>query len=93
MTIYEISDLLSLAIHDSTVANGEFIPDAKVSITLIEAQAIYDLIQKEIDVRKRRASAGGKGHQSEARKEQFRRAQMLGVKARLAKKAATKEGI
>lgn len=97
MTIYEISNLLSLAIHDSTVANGEFIPDAKVSITLTEAQAIYDLIQKEIDVRKRRASAGGRGFSSPSRQEAWKAAQAKGVAARqakaLAKKAATKEGV
>lgn len=97
MTIYEILDLLSQAIHNSTVANGKFIPDAKVGITLTEAQAIYDLIQKEIDVRKRRASAGGKGFNSTARQEAWKAAQAKGVAARqakaLAKKTATKEGI
>lgn len=89
MNIYEAASFLSLEIHSSEVANGEFIPDATFRITIADARDILHLLQKEIDVRRRRASAGGKACDSEARRAQLQRAQKLGVQARLAKKAAS----
>ena len=97
MTIYDLKDLLALTLHDHGVSNGEFIPDATFTLTMEQGQALLNLLENEIDVRKRRASAGGKGFGSPARQEAWKAAQAKGVAARqakaLAKKTATKEGI
>lgn len=97
MTIYDLKDLLAQTLHDHEVSNGEFIPDATFTLTMEQGQALLNLLENEIDVRKRRASAGGRGFSSPARQEAWKAAQAKGVVARqakaLAKKTATKEGI
>lgn len=61
MTIYEMIDMLADAVHSNEVANGELIPDATLTITVGQAQAIHKLLLAEVEVRKRRASTGGRG--------------------------------
>ena len=60
MTIYELKDLLALTLRDHEVSNGEFIPDATFTLTMKQGKALFDLLEREIDVRRRRASAGGR---------------------------------
>jgi hypothetical protein len=64
MTIYDLKDLLAQTLHDHEVSNGEFIPDATFTLTMEQGRALLNLLENEIDVRKRRASAGGKGFSS-----------------------------
>lgn len=90
MTIYELKDLLALTLRDHGVSNGEFIPDATFTLTMKQGQALLNLLENEIDVRKRRASAGGKGFNSTARKNAWKEAQAKGVAARQAKALAKK---
>jgi len=90
MTIYELKDLLTLTLHDHGVSNGEFIPNATFTLTMEQGQALLNLLENEIDVRKRRASAGGKGFSSPARQAAWKEAQSKGVRARQAKALAKK---
>lgn len=88
MTIYDLKDLLAQTLHDHEVSNGEFIPDATFTLTIKQGQALLNLLETEIDVRKRRASAGGKGFSSPARQAAWKKAQSKGVRARQAKALA-----
>lgn len=92
MTIYDLKDLLASTLHNHEVSNGEFIPDATFTLTLEQGKAILDLLGREIDVRKRRASAGGRGFSSPARQEAWKAAQAKGVAARQTKALAKKAG-
>lgn len=90
MTIYDLAELLATKLHDHEIENGELIADTPVTLRMDEVKAIQAILMKHIDVSRRRASAGGRGKMSEARKAALALAQAAGVAARQAKAAAAK---
>lgn len=67
MNIYEIQSEFALLLKEHDTANGERIPNTSVSISIELAAAVHELLNREIALRRQRASAGGKGIMSPAR--------------------------
>lgn len=67
MNIYEIQSEFALMLKEHDTANGERIPNTSMSISIELVEAVHELLNKEIALRRKRASAGGKGIMSPAR--------------------------
>lgn len=74
MNIYDINSEFALLLREHDTANGERIPDTRVSISIELVEAVNELLNKEIALRRKRASAGGKGIMSPARMAAVRKA-------------------
>jgi hypothetical protein len=90
MNIYDATNLLNDYLHQSELANGELISDARLCMTVAEVSAVMDVLQQEIDVRRRRASTGGRGRFTEARQKAWKATQAKGVATRQARALAKK---
>ena len=67
MNIYEIQSEFALMLKEHDTANGERISNTSMSISIELVEAVHELLNKEIALRRKRASAGGKGIMSPAR--------------------------
>lgn len=67
MNIYEIQSEFALMLKEHDTANGERILNTSMSIGIELVEAVHELLNKEIALRRKRASAGGKGIMSPAR--------------------------
>ena len=67
MNIYDINNEFALMLNQHDTANGERIPNTSFSVPIELVEAVHELLNKEIALRRKRASAGGKGIMSPAR--------------------------